>query len=146
MQGFCDPFNRAPYHVEDTAIRDWYQKLAQIRRAHPALQTGAAAMLAPALDVIGVLRTTADGADVFSDGQKRETILVLVNRTEKQVECTADLFASDIGLDTSSRNALLRAGYQRAVSLTDETSFSFEDGLLSLKLAPCSVQILKLEA
>ena len=144
MAGFCDPFNRAPYHVEDTKIRGWYKTLVALRKAHPAMQTGAAAMFAPALDVIGILRTTADGADAFGDGQDRETILTLVNRAAKEVTCSFDLSDMSVGLGSGVCQALQNAGYTKLRSLTDDASFDFVDGAAEISMKPLSVMILKL--
>ncbi len=144
MAGFCDPFNRAPYHVEDTEIRDWYKTLAALRKAHPALQTGAAAMFAPALDAIGILRTTADGADAFGDGQQRETILTLLNRAAKEVACSFDLCDMSIGLEDSVRKAMERAGYTKLESLTDEETIDFVDGSVEITMKPMCVKMFKL--
>ncbi len=144
MEGFCDPFNRAPYQVLDTEIRKWYQTLAKLRKAHPAMEAGAAAMFAPALDAIGILRTTADGADAFGEGRKRETVLTLVNRAAKDVDCCFDLDDMMVGLDTGVKQAILRAGYTKLVSLTDDETIDMVDGNLELTMKPMSVKIFKL--
>lgn len=144
MEGFCDPFNRGTYQVMDEAIRAWYQTLAKLRQEHPALQTGAAAMFAPALDVIGILRTTADGADAFGDGQERETILTLVNRAAKNVDVTFDLADMSIGLEDSVKQALSRANYAKLESLTNGETIEFTDGAAEFTMKPFSVKIFKL--
>ena len=144
MMGFCDPFNRAPYHVEDEEMRGWYQALSLLRREHPALQTGAVAVFAPALDVICVLRTTADGADAFDDGQPKETFLTVVSRAEKAVSTEAELTAPGTGLDESVRLALVRAGFTVARDVFTKDETEVKNGTITLELPPRTVKIYKL--
>ena len=144
MTGFCDPFNRAPYHEEDAEIRPWYQLLANLRLAHPALRTGAVGVFAPALDVIAVLRTTANGADAFDNGQPRETFLTLVNRSGKEIQTALNLLEPGAGLDESVRNGLRRMGYTVAQDVQTRDETPVRDGVISLTLAGRSVKIYQL--
>ena len=145
MTGFCDPFNRAPYHEEDAEIRPWYRLLANLRLAHPALRTGSAAVFAPALDVIAVLRTTANGADAFDNGQPRETFLTVVNRADKEIRTTLDLSEPGTGLDESARNGLRRMNYTAAAELESRDEIPVRDGRLSLTLPGLSAIIFQLK-
>ena len=144
MQGFCDPFNRAPYHEDDPGMREWYQALASLRHEHPALQTGAAAFFAPALDVIAVLRTTVDGADAFDDGQPKETFLTVVNRADKTVVTELNLTEPGMGLCENMRLALFRAGFTSAKDVFSKDEVAVRDGVLELTLPAGSVKIFKL--
>ena len=144
MQGFCDPFNRAPYHEDDPGMREWYQALASLRNEHAALQTGAAAFFAPALDVIAVLRTTVDGADAFDDGQPKETFLTVVNRADKTVVTELNLTEPGMGLCENMRLALFRAGFTSAKDVFSKDEVAVRDGVLELTLPAGSVKIFKL--
>ena len=144
MQGFCDPFNRAPYHEEDPEMREWYQTLASIRSSHPALQTGAAAFFAPALDVIAVLRTTVNGADAFDDGQPKETFLTVINRADKTVETELNLTEPGMGLCENMRLSLIRSSFRSAKDVCTKDEIAVTDGVLNLKLPAGSVTIFQL--
>ena len=144
MQGFCDPFNRAPYHVESASLRDDYRFLGQLRETHAALRTGAVAAFAPALDVICILRTTADGADAFGDGQKKETFLTVINRADKEVWTELDITDPGMGLEESVRLALIRCAFTSAKDVASKDCIAVENGVIALKLPPCSAKIYQL--
>jgi glycosidase len=55
----------------DESMRDWYQRLIEIRRAHPALRTGEFARLSTDGDLLVFSRAQADGSDA---------VIVAVNR------------------------------------------------------------------
>ena len=94
--------------------------------------------------MIAILRTTADGADAFGDGQKRETVLTLVNRAAKEVTCSFDLRDMGVGLDDGVKKALERAGITKAESLLDDEANDFVDGSLEITMKPLSVKIFRL--
>ncbi|MCD8358624.1 MAG: glycogen/starch synthase [Oscillospiraceae bacterium] len=71
MQGFRDPFCRAPYTraAEDVSLRDFYSALAKARNRSEILRRGDAAFAAYGRDVIAVLR--------YANGK---AVLTVVNR------------------------------------------------------------------
>lgn len=75
MQGFRDPFCRAPYRRQDKALRQYYAGLAAQRKDSPALTQGDAAFAACDPDTLCILRYT--GA---------EAALVAVNRGSAPAE------------------------------------------------------------
>jgi len=71
-----DPYNRAPYPwadlggAPDTALRDWYATLAELRHGRPALMRGDVAFV----DV--------DGALAYRRTYEDDVVLVVLNRSE----------------------------------------------------------------
>lgn len=86
MQGFRDPYNRAPYawSSPDEELRAWYQKLIGLRNEHPALQTGDLLPLYSEGNVLSYARTIRTGVDVFGRPQVNETFVVILNRGRDQ--------------------------------------------------------------
>jgi 4-alpha-glucanotransferase len=145
MMGFCDPFCRAPYHMEDADMLQWYTHVSALRNAHAALRTGAVAVLAPAEDAICVLRSIADGRDVFGKKAGNEALLTVVNRAARTVTCSVELTAPGAGFTESERLAFLRMGYTKLVPVDGGETVQIENGRAKLKLPACSAVIYKLE-
>ena len=146
MEGFCDPFCRAPYHAADPAMADWYKRLAALRNSHPAMRSGAIAVFAPAEDVVCVLRAVTDGADAFGAPAASEALLTVLNRAERDVRCSVDLSAPGAGFTESERLAFLRADYTRLVPVDGGEAVALENGRALLKLPACSALIFQLQA
>ena len=145
MEGFCDPFCRGPYRVEDTDMLRWYGRLGALRSAHPALQTGAVAVFAPAEDVVCVLRAISGGADVFGKETDDEALLAVVNRAARTVTCSMDLTQPSAGLTESERLAFLRMGYTRLVPTEGGEDAALQSGRLTLTLPPFAAVLYQLE-
>ena len=144
MEGFCDPFCRAPYQVRDPEMRVWYRKLAALRTTHPALRGGAVAVFAPAEDVVCVLRAITDGKDVFGKTAKDEALLTVVNRAARTVRCKLDLSAPGSGFTETERLAFLRAGYTSLYPAEGGEGQPLTDGCAELVLPACSAAVYKL--
>ena len=145
MQGFCDPFNRAPYRMLDAEALRWYSRMAAIRQAHPALQTGAFAAFSPAQDVICILRAITDGADVFGEAHPDEALLIAVNRAARSVTCHVELDLPGSGLTEQERLSFIRAHYSFARDLLSEQSLCITGGRCSIELPAYSAAIFELE-
>ena len=145
MEGFCDPFCRAPYHMADTDMLQWYSRVAAIRNRRPAMRSGAVAVFAPTEDVICVLRSIAGGADVFSAEAEDEALLTVINRAERTVTCSVDLTAPGAGFTESERLAFLRMGYSGLAPELGGETFPLRSGKAALTLPPCSAEIYRLE-
>ena len=93
MQGFKDPFNRAPYDWEhgDSYILAWYKKTIAKRNAHMALQTGELLMLCSQGDVYAYARVIRGGRDVFGETAKNELFLVVLNRSTQERMVSLDV-------------------------------------------------------
>lgn len=70
MQGAFDPFNRAPLHIGEHDLTDFYVELAATRNNSTALKSGSAAFFAPDVNTLCILRH-ADG----------ESVLAAINRS-----------------------------------------------------------------
>ena len=145
MEGFCDPFCRAPYAVVDPDMRAWYSRLAEIRNTHRALRAGAVAVFAPAEDVLCVLRAVTGGTDVFGGKAEDEALLTVLNRADRTVTCSVDLAAPGAGFTESERLAFLRTEYTRLVPADGGEAVSLSEGSVRLRLPACSAVIFKLE-
>jgi glycosidase len=71
MEGFRDPFCRAPYRKNEGELRQFYAELSRQRHESSALKTGDAAFLAANGDVLCILRF-----------DERECFLTAVNRSD----------------------------------------------------------------
>lgn len=86
IEGYKDPFNRGTYPWEnpDAELISWYKKLISLRRDYMALQTGEWHGIITQGDVYGFVRRIVNGRDVFDQPHKDNTLLVLLNRNQKQ--------------------------------------------------------------
>lgn len=145
MEGFCDPFNRAPYRMLDAETLRWYSRMAALRHAHPALQTGAVAAFAPAQDVICILRTMTDGADAFGGEHPDEALLIAVNRAARSVTCHVELALPGAGLTEQERLSFIRAHYSSARDCLSEQCICIKDGACTIELPAYAAAIFILE-
>ena len=145
MEGFCDPFCRAPFTMADTDMLQWYSRISALRSAHPAMRAGAVAVLAPAEDVLCVLRAISGGSDVFGNEAENEALLTVINRADRTVRCTTALAAPGEGLTETERLAFLRMGYTKLVPVDGGEAIPLENGEARLTVPACSAVIYKLE-
>ncbi len=96
MQGFRDPFCRAPYQPRDKALRAFYARLAEARNSSDALRRGDAAFAAHGGDVVCILRWT--------DADAR---LIAVNRSAEPAEFRPEI--ADFAPLTAADAARFRA-------------------------------------
>ncbi len=134
MQGFLDPFNRAPFVEGETALVEEYQLWAQLRKQYPALRSGAAAFLPVHGDVCCVLRFDTQG----------EALLSVVNRSRFSVRCVVDLYYEGAGLTAAEYTALRDRSYTKAACLLNTYQADIQDGLLLLELPAQSASLLLL--
>ena len=116
LQGFGDPFVRAPMDWERSFLQEHYALLGRLRREHAALSDGAVAFAAPDPGCICVLRQAGE-----------ETILTVISRGEAR--CVLDLrdFSGD---------PMNTAGLTYARALLGGESFAFSRELIPLYLTP----------
>ena len=104
-QGMCgvnDPFNRQPFQEGDSALHDYYARLAGQRQAADALSTGEAMFMAANKDLVLVLRYINNGLDALGMPAENGAYLAVVNRGETPQAYTADCSAAGCGLYTGS--------------------------------------------
>lgn len=152
MQGFLDPFNRAPFTPGPRPLTGEYRALAALRHGRPALNRGAVAIAAGNSQVIALLRTTAGGSDAFGQDCPAETLVSLVNRSSQPQRVVLDLFRPGLGLDEQRRQRLMAAGYNRVRPLftvpAAPAAFTaaLDCGLLDLVLEPGAGAMAELSA
>jgi len=76
MQGFRDPFCRAPYRRRPDSLRSYYARLAAARNASEALRHGNAAFAAYGDDVVCILRWTDTEARIVAVNRGSESAAV----------------------------------------------------------------------
>ena len=99
-QGMCgvnDPFNRQPFMEGDSALHDYYARLAGQRRAADALSTGEAEFMAANKDLLLILRYINSGLDALGKPAENGAYLAVVNRGETAQSYTADCRAAGCG-------------------------------------------------
>ena len=93
MQGFRDPYNRAPYKWDDTPdkqdspnlyLRDWFKKLIKLRNENIALQTGELLFVYESNTVIAYLRCIRNNKDIFGHKAKNDAFLIIINRSRNE--------------------------------------------------------------
>lgn len=134
MNGFLDPFNRAPFSEAPYDLTHVYRQLAQLRKSADALKAGYVAFFAPDADCIGVLRYVVGGRDALGRPAEDGVYFVAVNRSEKR---------RLVVFDFMTRNSLFSGAHQQALRtflngtvtcrLTGK-SYTIMDALLEMKL------------
>ena len=144
MQGFLDPFNRAPFPQGEDDITAYYRTLARIRNESDALRTGKAAFFAPHEDCIGILRYVLDGRDAFGKDKQDGIVFTAINRADKPRRVVFDI-ASQRQLVTEADVGMLREGLRGRVSclLTEETVL-LNDGLIEVTLPPYGAMLFRI--
>ena len=145
MNGFTDPFNRAPFTTGNHPLVDWYAALAALRSRIPALSTGAMAVFAAGKDTAAVLRTVTDGTDVFGLPAENGVCLLAVNRSGETARVSVDLLERGRGLTEVELAALRTARLSEAVPLLGEGACTVQSGRASLTLPPVSACIFALK-
>ena len=97
------------------------------------------------MSTICVLRSIADGRDVFGRKAENEAFLTVVNRAARTVTCSVDLAAPGAGLTESERLAFLRMNYTKLAPVDGGKPAALTNGKAKLELPACSAVIFKLE-
>ncbi len=98
MCGVCDPFNRGFFREEDCGLYEWYCSLAEFRNRNSAMSRGLVQFMAPAEDILLVLRWNHQGRDAFGKTAGRNACLCVINRGEERADFEADCSAAGIDL------------------------------------------------
>lgn len=93
LEGYSDPQNRRtyPWGSEESELVDWYRILGQLRQSEPVLQTGHWSPLSAGPDVYTFARHTVDGKDALGKLMTEAAFLILVNRTDGELECLVNI-------------------------------------------------------
>lgn len=145
MNGFTDPFNRAPFTQGAHPLTDWYRALGKLRNENPALSTGSMAAYAPHPDVLAVLRMVTGGRDAFGLPTINGQFLLVVNRSEQPVCCALDLMEPGHGLDSIEQLALRRTRCCTGVPVLGDGQLTIQDGQAEILLHGMSACIFQLK-
>lgn len=145
MNGFRDPFNRAPFSMGPHPLTDWYAALGALRNAAPALQTGSVGFYAPAPDLLCVLRCVTDGKDAFGAPAENGVYLLAVNRSAQPARARIDLTVPGRGLTGADTAVLSRMPPRAGVPVLGEGALRVEAGTAELALGPVSAVIFHLQ-
>lgn len=145
MNGFRDPFNRAPFTQGEFPLTDWYTALGTLRNSASPLSTGGIGIYASGNDLLLLLRTVCNGQDVFGDAAENGVYVLAVNRGEQPVRETVSIFTPGHGLEESQLDALRRANPRSAIPLLGDGHLHICNGNADVSLAPVSACIFKLQ-
>ncbi len=144
MQGFFDPFNRAPFEPGEGDVTDYYRKLSRIRDEAHALRTGKTAFFAPHEDCFGILRYVLNDRDVFDKPAQNDIYFMAVNRSDQPRRIVFD-FLSHQQLISEEDSRLLRnklCGETHCL-LTD-ARLVLKDALVEIDMKPYGVILFKM--
>lgn len=144
MNGFRDPFNRAPFTMGAFPLVDWYRTLGGLRNRIPALRTGHVGFYAPSDDVLCVLRCITDGTDVFHQPAENGMYLLAVNRGAKAEYLRCSLLEPGHGLEETVLSALAHMGASGSTPILGNGTLRVSNGMAELALEPCSATLFRL--
>lgn len=93
LEGYDDPMNRRTYPWKDTntEILDWFKTVTSLRTKYDVLKAGTLEMLNLDRDVFGFIREITDSKDVFDRPKQDNLAVVLVNRSDREIEVKLNL-------------------------------------------------------
>lgn len=108
MHGFMDPFNRGTYYKNDKKTYEELKIMTDLRSRERALQTGYAMYFAVNENVLGILRFTVGGQDIFGEKAENKAFLMLVNRSSEEERAAFDLRTKKEGVPRHAHSALIQ--------------------------------------
>lgn len=144
MNGFRDPFNRAPFHTGAIPLVDWYTTLGRLRNETPALSTGSIGVYAPNDEVVMVLRSVAGGVDALGEPAENGTFLLMVNRSSQPSTVQAHLPSSFQGFTTMERSTLESMEFTQGLCALTGHQIPVEHHRIQTELPPVSVRLYQL--
>ena len=145
MNGFTDPFNRAPFSQGDFPLTEWYTGLGKLRSEIPALSTGGMGAYAGSSDLVLILRTISGGKDAFGQPAEDGTYVLAVNRSGRLVQERVSLMESGHGLEETELAALRSAGYTSGAPLMGDGRLHLKGGIAEVVLPAQTACIFKLQ-
>lgn len=145
MHGLLDPFNRQPYQARDLEMKEYYKKLALLRRGTDALKTGNCVFYEQGEDVLGVLRYCIDGKDAFGIRAQDGMYLTIVNRGKEPHNVAIDLFAQEELMPILDAAAFRELEFEEAVCKLTNEIYTVNEGLVQATIPPESIRILEIE-
>lgn len=88
VEGYSDPINRRtyPWGNEDSELLGWFKTITAIRNNYDVFKTGKFKLLGLDRDVFGFIREIKGSKDVFDRKKKNNFALVLINRSDRNIE------------------------------------------------------------
>lgn len=152
MQGYRDPYNRAPYDWAggDAAFREKVREIVRLRNGNAALSTGGFIPLYAQDEVYAYARVARGGADVFGEDAEDGAFVVALNRGQEPAEVALPVGDFATGKFFSVYQTEAWAGAQAKTA--EETAgaepkrdgnlpFSIEGGQLHVTLPPISASV-----
>lgn len=98
LEGYEDPINRRTYPWGDvnTELLEWFKKVTSLRTKYDVLKTGSLEILELDGDVFGFIREITNSKDVFDRERQDNLSVVLVNRSDRDIEIKLDLKEKNI--------------------------------------------------
>ncbi len=144
MNGFRDPFNRAPFSQGAFPLTNWYADLGALRNSADALRTGAIGIYAPAHDLLVILRLILGGTDVFGDCKENAVYLMAVNRSAASMSGDVVLTEPGHGLEDVQLDALKDTSLAQGPAFLGNGVLRIEDCTAHLDLPALSASVFKL--
>ena len=144
MNGFRDPFNRAPFTMGEFPLTDWYTALGALRNSAAALQTGSISVFAPHDDLMVILRAVTDGKDAFGLPAKNAVYLLAVNRGTQPVTAAVRLAQPGHGLEEADLTALRSIPLSGSKPVLGSGSVNLDGTTARLSVPPLSAAIFQL--
>lgn len=128
LEGYSDPINRRtyPWGNENKDILSWFKKITSIRTNYDLFKTGEFKMLDLDSDVFGFIREIKNSKDVFDREKNNNFSIVLVNRSDREVNIEVDLEDREI---------------DKLYDLLDDSCIDIEDKL-NIKLGAFDYKVL----
>lgn len=122
LEGYTDPINRRayPWDYENKEILEWYKRVTSFREKHDVLKTGSFEILDLEEDTFGYVRRTKNSKDVFNHKCDENTAIILVNRSQREIDVKIDLKNNEI---------------EKLYSVLDNKVAETKNGMLNLKLS-----------
>ncbi len=138
MEGFRDPYNRAPYDWQggDASLRDKTRRLIRFRNENPALSTGEFIPLYFAGDVYAYARLVRGGDDVFGAAARDQVFVVALNRGRETAK--VELPVGDIAQGAFRLVVTAGEGEADGKEGKEAKAVKPDNGVLRLSLPPLS--------
>lgn len=101
VEGYSDPINRRtyPWGHENEELLDWHKLVTSIRKKYDVLRTGSFEILELDKDIFAYIRQTQNSKDVFGRDCDENIAIVLINRSNRQINLEVDLNLNNIKAD-----------------------------------------------
>jgi len=139
MHGLKDPFNRAPFAMNDARTAGQYAKLGKIRREHTALSKGYMAVHAHDDDVLAILRV----GDAFG-GKNDGVYLTVVNNAQVHKHIVLDLRTLAEYMESAAVRTIFEKRICKGECMLTGERIRIEDDLCDLFLLPGTAYMFEL--